>query len=57
MRKEDAEKLTQRLMEDKFDFEDMLKQTKMLAKMGSVAGLAKFIPGLNKVGSRGFHLG
>ena len=41
-----------KLMEDKFrknqfDFEDFLKQFKMIKRMGSIAGILKMLPGVN----------
>ncbi|GBG88648.1 hypothetical protein CBR_g48179 [Chara braunii] len=47
--KEDAEAIQKKIMEANFDFNDFLKQTKMMAKMGSMSGLLKMIPGMNKV--------
>lgn len=46
MDQKDAEKMTKKMMEAKFDYEDFLKQTKMLAKMGNMAGVMKMIPGM-----------
>ncbi len=41
----EAEKMTKKMMEAKFDFDDFLKQTKMVANMGSLGGLMKMMPG------------
>lgn len=41
----EAEKMTKKMMEAKFDYDDFLKQTKMLSRMGSMAGVMKMIPG------------
>lgn len=49
MDKEDESELRKRIMEAKFDFNDMLKQTKMMARMGSMGGMLKLIPGMNKI--------
>ncbi|CAI7903823.1 unnamed protein product, partial [Closterium sp. NIES-53] len=49
MDKEDEAELRKRIMEAKFDFNDMLKQTRMMARMGSMGGMLKLIPGMNKV--------
>eukprot|EP00270_Netrium_digitus_P003784 TRINITY_DN1454_c0_g3_i2.p1 TRINITY_DN1454_c0_g3~~TRINITY_DN1454_c0_g3_i2.p1 ORF type:complete len:565 (+),score=184.12 TRINITY_DN1454_c0_g3_i2:167-1861(+) len=46
---EDQELLRKKIMEAKFDFEDMLKQTRMIANMGSMSSVLKLIPGMNKV--------
>lgn len=45
----DAEKMQQKIMEAKFDFTDFLKQTRLMKNMGSLGGLAKLIPGMNKI--------
>jgi len=42
----DAAKMTQKMLEAKFDFDDFMKQSKLVTKMGSFAGVAKMIPGL-----------
>ena len=49
MVKEDAEYMQKRILEAKFDFNDFLKQTRNLARMGSMSSIMKFIPGMNKV--------
>jgi len=49
MRKEDAEELQQKIMSAKFDFNDFLKQTRTVAKMGSVSRVIGMIPGMGKV--------
>jgi signal recognition particle subunit SRP54 len=45
----DAEKLTRKMMEAKFDFDDFLQQTKMVSKMGSLGGLLKMMPGMGNI--------
>lgn len=45
----DAEKMQQKIIEAKFDFTDFLKQTRLMKNMGSLGGLAKLIPGMNKI--------
>jgi signal recognition particle subunit SRP54 len=47
----DAEKLSQKILEAKFDFTDFLKQTRLLKNMGSLGGMMKLIPGMNKISS------
>lgn len=42
----DALKMQQKMMEATFDFDDFLKQSELVSKMGSVAGLTKMIPGM-----------
>lgn len=45
----DAEKMQQKILEAKFDFTDFLKQTRLLKNMGSLGGIMKLIPGMNKI--------
>lgn len=40
-----AERMTRKMMEERFDFDDFLQQTKMVANMGSLGGLLKMMPG------------
>ncbi|RZC21528.1 Signal recognition particle 54 kDa protein, chloroplastic isoform B [Glycine soja] len=49
MRQEDAEELQKKIMSAKFDFNDFLKQTRTVAKMGSVSRVIGMIPGMGKV--------
>lgn len=42
----EAEAMTKKMLEAKFDFDDFLKQSKMVSKMGSLAGVAKMLPGM-----------
>lgn len=42
----DAEKMTKKMMEAKFDFDDFLKQTKLISTMGSLGGVMKMLPGM-----------
>lgn len=46
---EEAEKLKDKILEARFDFTDFLKQTRMLKNMGSLGGMMKLIPGMNKM--------
>ncbi len=45
----DAAKLTEKILEAKFDFNDFIKQMRMLKNMGSLGGLIKMIPGMGKI--------
>ncbi len=45
----DAAKLTEKILEAKFDFNDFIKQMRMLKNMGSLGGLLKMIPGMGKL--------
>jgi signal recognition particle subunit SRP54 len=45
----DAAKLTEKILEAKFDFNDFIKQMRLLKNMGSLGGLLKMIPGIGKI--------
>jgi signal recognition particle subunit SRP54 len=45
----DAEKMQRKILEAQFDFSDFLKQMKLLKNMGSLGGIMKLIPGMNKL--------
>ncbi|CAI0462278.1 unnamed protein product [Linum tenue] len=49
MRQEDAEDLQKKIMSAKFDFNDFLKQTRAVARMGSMTRVLGMIPGMGKV--------
>ncbi|WCJ34293.1 Signal recognition particle protein [Euphorbia peplus] len=49
MREEDAEDLQKKIMSAKFDFNDFLKQTRAVARMGSMTRVLGMIPGMGKV--------
>ena len=42
----EASRLAERMMAGQFTFEDMLAQFKQVKKMGSIAGIMKFLPGI-----------
>ncbi|MCM1133385.1 MAG: signal recognition particle protein [Ruminococcus flavefaciens] len=46
MSKNEAEKLTQRFKENKFDMNDLLDQMKQIRKMGSMKSIISMLPGL-----------
>ncbi|MBE9032209.1 signal recognition particle protein [filamentous cyanobacterium LEGE 11480] len=46
---EEASKLSEKILEAKFDFNDFLKQTRLLKNMGSLGGVMKLIPGMGKM--------
>lgn len=46
---EDAAKMQEKIIEAKFDFNDFLKQMRLLKNMGSLGGVMKLIPGMNKL--------
>ncbi|MEO0538030.1 MAG: signal recognition particle protein [Cyanobacteria bacterium P01_A01_bin.123] len=43
----DAEKLQTKILEANFDFDDFLKQTRLMKNMGSLGGIMKLIPGMS----------
>ena len=45
----DAELMQKKLQEATFDFSDFLKQMRLIKRMGSLGGLMKMIPGMNKL--------
>lgn len=45
----DAEKMQEKMLAAKFDFTDFLKQMRLLKNMGSLGGIIKLIPGMNKM--------
>jgi signal recognition particle subunit SRP54 len=45
----DALKMQKKMLEASFDFDDFLKQSEVLSKMGSVAGIAKLMPGVGNM--------
>ncbi|CAN1772158.1 Signal recognition particle 54 kDa protein, chloroplastic [Linum perenne] len=49
MKQEDAEDLQKKIMSAKFDFNDFLKQTRAVARMGSMSRVLGMIPGMGKV--------
>ncbi|KAA0025252.1 hypothetical protein IC582_018771 [Cucumis melo] len=49
MRQEDAEELQKKILSAKFDFNDFLKQTRAVARMGSMTRVIGMIPGMGKV--------
>ncbi len=46
---DDMMNLMEKMMSGKFNFNDYLKQLKMIKRMGSLGGLMKMIPGANKM--------
>lgn len=45
----EATKMQEKILSAEFDFNDFLKQTRLLKTMGSLGGLVKMIPGMNKI--------
>ena len=45
----DVEKMQSKILEAKFDFNDFLKQMRLLKNMGSLGGVLKLIPGMGKI--------
>lgn len=46
---DEAKNMMERMMSDKFDYNDLLKQLKMIKRMGSISRIVGFIPGLGKL--------
>lgn len=44
---EDAMALSKKMLDAQFDFDDFMKQMKLVSKMGSFAGVAKMMPGVS----------
>lgn len=49
MQQEDAEEMQKKIMSANFDFNDFLKQTRTVARMGSMSRVIGMIPGMGKV--------
>src|SRR3984957_12271147 len=47
--REEAEKLTAKMMRGKFDLEDYASQLKQIGKMGSISGILGMLPGVGKI--------
>ena len=45
----DAARMQEKILTAKFDFTDFLKQMRLLKSMGSLAGIMKLMPGMNKL--------
>ncbi|KAH9738161.1 Signal recognition particle 54 kDa protein [Citrus sinensis] len=49
MQQEDAEEMQKKIMSANFDFNDFLKQTRTVARMGSMSRVIGMIPGMGKI--------
>ena len=45
----DVERMQRKLQDASFDFSDFLQQMRLIKRMGSLGGLMKLIPGMNKI--------
>ncbi len=45
----DAEQMQKKFQDASFDFSDFVKQMRLIKRMGSLGGLMKMIPGMNKI--------
>ncbi len=45
----DAAKMQEKMVKAEFDFDDFMQQSKMVASMGSMAGVAKMLPGMGNM--------
>lgn len=46
---EDSQKMMEKMMNGTYDYNDLLKQMKMINKMGKLSGLLKMIPGMSNL--------
>ena len=46
---EDTEKLMEKMMNGTYNYNDLLKQVKMIKRMGKLSGLLKMIPGMSNI--------
>ena len=53
----DVEQMQNKILEAKFDFNDFLKQMRLMKNMGSFGSILKMIPGLNKLSSTDIEKG
>lgn len=53
----DPETMSRKILEAQFDFDDFLKQLRLLKNMGSLAGIMKLIPGMNKISTEQLQQG
>lgn len=45
----EADRMNEKVKNAEFDFDDFLKQAKMVSKMGSLGGLTKMMPGMSQI--------
>ena len=45
VKEEEAARMAQRMMENKFDYNDFLNQMRMLSRLGGLTGMIKMLPG------------
>lgn len=48
MDKDEAERVAKRMMDGRFDLNDMLSQLRQMQKMGDLKGLLGMLPGIGK---------
>jgi signal recognition particle subunit SRP54 len=53
----DVEKMQNKILQASFDFDDFIKQMRLMKNMGSLGGLLKMIPGMNKLSSTDIEKG
>ncbi|MFY0608945.1 MAG: signal recognition particle protein [Candidatus Atelocyanobacterium thalassa] len=53
----DMEQLQSKILDAKFDFNDFLKQTRLMKSMGSFSSILKMVPGLNKINTKDIEKG
>lgn len=53
----DVEQMQSKILEAKFDFNDFLKQMRLMKNMGSFGSILKMIPGMNKLSTKDIEKG
>jgi len=53
----DVETMQNKILQASFDFDDFIKQMRLMKNMGSLGGLLKMIPGMNKLSSTDIEKG
>lgn len=49
IKEEDAERMREKMLKNKFDYDDFLEQFKMIANMGPMGQVMKMMPGMSKI--------
>lgn len=45
VKEDEARRMAERMMQNKFDYNDFLNQTRMLSRLGGLTGMIKMLPG------------
>lgn len=52
VKEDEARRMAERMMQNKFDYNDFLNQTRMLSRLGGLTGMIKMLPGMAKVSEK-----